>query len=93
MVSYLHRITVKIPTVCTSSVTSIIAPICASSILFVHPSDNECQEILEEFYGTNYREKDLAEIVAKIPDNVALTLHIAEFPETTSGTFNGGISW
>ena len=49
---------------------SVIAPISASSIPSIHLSDIKCQEILEEIPGTNYGEKFLAEILAKIPDNI-----------------------
>ena len=45
------------PTVHTLSVMSVIAPICASSVLSVHLSDIEYQEILEEIPGMNYEEK------------------------------------
>ena len=54
-VNYLHEILVKIPTVHTLSVTSVIAPICAMSIPSVHLSDDKHQEIPDEFPSTNYR--------------------------------------
>ena len=38
MVNYLHKNPVKSPTVSTSYVTSVIAPICASSVQTVHSS-------------------------------------------------------
>ena len=53
MVNYLHEILVKIPTVNTSSVMSVITPINASSILSIHLSEIECQEIPDEFPGTD----------------------------------------
>ena len=51
------KILAKIPRVCTSSVMSVNAPIHALSILSIHPSDEEHQEILDAFTGTNYGEK------------------------------------
>ena len=45
--------------------------------------------ILDEIPGTNYREKNLSEIMARIPDDVTLTLHQAKFLEETPGTTNG----
>ena len=93
MVNYLHEIPVKIHTVHSLSVMSVIAPISASSIPSVHPSDNECQEILEEFPGTSYGEKFLAEIMVKIPDNVTLTLYNMKFPEKTLDNSNEGNHW
>ena len=68
---------------------SIIAPISALSIPSVHLSDDEHQEILEEFSHTNYGEKFPSQIL--IPHNVTLTptLHNAKFPEKTSGNANG----
>ena len=65
MVNYLHEILVKIPTVHTSSVTSVIAPISTLSVLSVHLSNDEYQEILEEFPSTNYGEKYPAITTAK----------------------------
>ena len=44
-VNYLHEIPVKLPTVHTSSVTSVIAPICGLPIPSIHLSDDEYQEI------------------------------------------------
>ena len=38
MVNYLHKILVKSPSVCTSYGTSVIAPVCASSVPSIHPS-------------------------------------------------------
>ena len=82
-VNYLHEILEEIPTVCTLSVTSVISPIHALSILSIHPSDDECQEILDEFPGTIYWEKLPAGITARIPDDVTLTLHNVKFLEKT----------
>ena len=45
---------------------SAIAPISALSILSVHPSEDEHQEIPDEFPSTNHGEKFLVEIMAKI---------------------------
>ena len=45
--------------------------------------------ILDEIPVTNYREKNLSEIMARIPDDVTLTLHQAKFLEGTPGTTNG----
>ena len=75
MVNYLHEIPVKFLTVCSSSVTSVVAPISPSSIPSINLSDVECQEILDEFPRTNYGEKHPVEIAAKTPDNIALTLN------------------
>ena len=55
MVNYLHEIPVKSPSVHSSCITSVIAPVCASS-----------QEIPDEFPGTNYGEKNQSEIMAKL---------------------------
>ena len=89
-VSYMHEIPLKIPTVHTSSMASVIAPISTSSVPSVHLSHGKCQEIPEEFPGTNYGEKFLVEIMAKIPDDATLALHNAKFPEKTPGNYNGG---
>ena len=53
------------PTVHTSLVMFVIAPVSALSVLYVHPSGDEHQEILDKFPSTNYGEKFLAEIMAK----------------------------
>ena len=60
---------------------SVIAPISASSVPSVHPSDAEHQEIPDKFPGTNYGEEFPSEIMVKIPDDVTQTLHNANFPE------------
>ena len=88
-VNYLHEIPVKTPSVCSLSVTSVIRPISAPSVLSVHPSDDKDQEILDEFPSTNYGEKYPAEIMAIMPDNVTLTLHNVKFLEKTPGNSNG----
>ena len=36
----------------TLCIMSIVAPVHASPILFIHPSDDECQEIADEFPST-----------------------------------------
>ena len=54
MVDSLHKILVRIHTVHTLSVMSVVASIHALSILSVHPSDDKHQEILDEFPGTKY---------------------------------------
>ena len=64
-VSYLHEIPVKIPAVCSSSVMSVIAPISASSILSINPSDNDCQEIPDEYPSTSYGEKSQQKLQPK----------------------------
>ena len=58
-------------------------------ILSIHQSDDKCQEFPDEFPGTNYGEKNLSKMMARIPDDVTLTLHQAKFPEETPGTTNG----
>ena len=68
---------------------SVIAPICASSIPSVHPSDDEQQEILDEFPSTNYGEKFPAKLMAKFCNNVILTLYQVKFPEKPPGNSNG----
>ena len=68
---------------------SVVSPIHALPILSVHPSDNECQEIPDEFPGTNYGEKFPPKIMTKIPDDISLTLHQAKFVEETPGNTNG----
>ena len=86
--NYLHEIPVKVPTVCTSSVMSVVAPISASSVPSIHPYD-ECQEILDEFTCTKYCEKFPSEIIGKVPDDVTITLHQEKFPEKTPGNSYG----
>ena len=88
-VNYQHKIPVKSPSVQTLSVTSVIAAVCALSIPSIHPSDDEHQEILDKFPGTNYGETSPSEIKAKFPDNVTLTLCNVKFLEKTSGNVNG----
>ena len=56
-VNYLHEMPVKSPSVSTSSVMSIVAPICALSVPSVHPSIDKSQEILDKFPSTKYGEK------------------------------------
>ena len=89
MVNHLHKIVVKSPSISTLSVMSVLAPICASSIPSVHPSDNKLQEIMDKFPGTNYGEKSPSETMAKIPDDITLTLCNAKFLEKTPGDSNG----
>ena len=89
-VNYLHEILVIIPTLHTSSVTSVIAPLSALSIPSVHPSDVELQEIPSKIPITNYGEKYLVEITAKIFNNITLTLQQVKFLEKTPGNFNWG---
>ena len=74
----------------SSSVLSVIAPVHASSIPSINPSDVKSQEIPEEFASANYGEKFLVEIMAKIPDNATLTLTKENFLEKTHGYYNGG---
>ena len=53
---------------------SVIAPISASPIPSVHPANqDEHQEFLDRFPGTNYGETFPSEIMAKISDDVTLT--------------------
>ena len=54
---------------------SVIASVCALPILSVQPYNDEHQEFPDKFPSTNYGEKNLSEITAKIPDNVTLTPH------------------
>ena len=77
-----------------SCVTSEVAPVRASSarpvrassVPSVHPYHDERQEFPDGFPGTNYGEKNLSEITAKIPHDVTLTLQQAKFPEKTPDT-------
>ena len=80
-VNYLHEIALEILTVHSSSVASVIDPVSGLSILSVHPSDVECQEIPVEITGTNYREKTLVGIMAKSPDDIILILQYVKFLE------------
>ena len=91
-VNYLHEIPVEIVTVHSSSIASVIAPVSGLSILSVHPSDVECQEIPVEITGTNYREKNLVEIMAKSPDDIILILQYVKFLEKTLLVLMGLIS-
>ena len=75
--------------VSTSCTMSVVAPMQASPVLSVHLSDNNCQEFPDEFPGNNYGKKNPSEIMAKIPDNITLTLHQVKFTEETPGTTNG----
>ena len=94
MVKYLHDIPAKIPTVCTSLVTSVNAPISASSIPSVNLFNNKHQVIPAKFPSTNYGKKFPVEIIAKIPDNVTLALHNVKVMEKTPATFLlGELSW
>ena len=77
------------PTVRTSSVTSVITPISASSVPSIHPSGNECKEILDEIPGTTYGEKFPSKITMKVPDNKTLTLCNVKLLERTPGNSNG----
>ena len=65
MVNYLHETPVNIPTVHTSSVTAAIAHVSALSILLINPSDNKCQEIMDEIPSTNYGKNSPVEIMTK----------------------------
>ena len=77
--------------VCTSCITSVIAPISALPILSICLTDDEHQEFPDKSTGTNYGEKFLSKIMAKIPDDITLTLNQAKFLEETPGTTNGVI--
>ena len=72
---------------------SVIAPVHASSVLTVQPYNEECQEFPDEFPSTNYGETNQSEIMAKIPDNVTLTLDQAKFLEESPGTIIGVKTW
>ena len=72
---------------------SAIASIHASFILSVHLSDDEHLEILKEVPSTNYGEKIPVKVLAKIPDNVTLTLCNAKFLEKTLVILVGEITW
>ena len=75
---------------------SVVVSISASSVLSIHPSDDEHQEITEEFLITNYGEKLPAKIaakmMAKIPDNIILTLDNAKFLEKPLVILTGEIT-
>ena len=67
MVKSLHEVLVRLPKVCTLSVPSVITSVYTSATLSVNPSDVECQEILEEFPGTNSGEIIPVEITTLLP--------------------------
>ena len=73
----------SIQPILTLCITSVIAPVCASPIPSVHPSDDEHQEFLEEFLITKYGEKNPSKIMVQFPDDVTLTLHQVIFSEET----------
>ena len=62
-VNYLHKILVKSPSIYTSCIMSVIAPIHALSVLSIHPSDDKHQEIWDDFPDANYGEKNPSEIM------------------------------
>ena len=62
---------------------SVIASICASSILSIYLSDDKHQEIPAKLGEIP------SEIMAKIPDDITLTLHNAKFQEKTPGNCDG----
>ena len=88
MVNYVHKILVKILTVHASSITPVIEPISALSILSIHLSNDKHQEVPDELCGTNYGDKFPVKLMATIPDNVTLTLHKVKFLQKTPGNFN-----
>ena len=90
MVSYLHEILVKLPTVHSLCIMSVITQFHASPVLSIHPSDDEHQEILDELPGTNYGEENPSKITVKFPYDVTLTLHQAKFLKKTPGNSNRG---
>ena len=65
---------------------SVIAPVHALSVLSILPYNDERQEFLDGFPGTNYGEKNLSEITVKLPHDVTLTLQQAKFLEETPDT-------
>ena len=67
MVKSLHEVLVRLPKVCTLSVPSVITSVYTSSALSVNLSDVECQEILEEFPGTNSGEIIPVETTTLLP--------------------------
>ena len=84
VITPVHALSIQL--VCTLCIASVVAPIHASPILSVCPSNDECQEFLDEFPGTKYGEKNPSEIMVKFPDDVTLTLHQVKFPEETPDT-------
>ena len=64
----------SIPPICTLYIMSVFAPVHASPIPSVLPYNDECQEFLDGFPGTNYGEKNLSETMVKFPHDVTLTL-------------------
>ena len=70
----------------TSCVTSVITPIHKLPVSSVHPYDDERQEFLDGFPGSNYGEKNLSEIMVKLPHDITLTLHQVKFPEGNPDT-------
>ena len=70
----------------SSPVTSVIAPIHASSVPSIHLSDDEYQKILSKFPSTNHGENIPDEIMSIIPEDV--TLNQAKILEKTPGIYN-----
>ena len=91
-VSHLHEILVRSPSIYTSCIMSVIAPIHALSIPSVHPSNDKCQEIPDEFPSTHYGETFPSEITVKIHDDITLTLCNVKFPEKTPDNSNRNLS-
>ena len=75
-----------IPPICTPCITSVFASVCASPVPSVLPYDDEHQEFLDGFPGTNYGERNLSATMVKFPHNVTLTLRQAKFLEETPDT-------
>ena len=67
---------------------SVVALIYTSTVLTVHPYDDEHQDFLDGFPSTMYGEKNPSEITAKFPHDVTLTLQQVKFPEETPDTTN-----
>ena len=66
--------TSSVQPICTLCVMSVFAPVCALPVLSIHPYDDEHQEFLDGFPGTEYGEKKASKIMVKFSHNVTLTL-------------------
>ena len=62
------------------------APVCASPIPSVNPSNDKCQEFPDGFPGIKYGEKNPSKIMVKFPHNVTLALHQVKFLQETPDT-------
>ena len=87
VIASVHALSVQhVHTLC---ITSVIAPVRALPIPSIHLTDDEPQEFPDEFASSNYQEKNLSIIMAKVPDNITLTLQQAKLSDDSPRTTNG----